>query len=99
MPAVPLTHLSQAGKGVDPPAVAVAPLDLDRVAPDPLDLHGVDVERHRRGIEATLPGPLVDALCTGAGEPQIANVVSALVAVGPDDDELAGPLLPDLSEV
>ena len=47
-------------------------------------------------IESARAGPLVDAARAGAGQPQLAHVEQALMAVGPADRELARAGLADL---
>ncbi len=70
--------------------MAVAPVDLDRVATDGLDLQRVNVLRHRRDVQPGLARPLVDAMSARTGEPKLSYRVSAFPPVGPDDLELAG---------
>ena len=75
--------------------MAVAPVDLDRVATDGLDLQRVYVLWHRCDVQSGFARPLVDAMSTRTGEPKPAYRVSAFSPIGPRDLELTGARLFD----
>src|SRR5215831_2115037 len=84
-------ELAQPAEGIDAGRVAVAPIDLDRVAAHRLDVQRAHVLRDRGVVEAVLPTPLVDARRAAAREAEPAHLVEALVAVRPSDAEGARP--------
>src|SRR3990172_11965145 len=88
-------ELAQTAEGVDARLVAVAPVDLDPVAPDRCDAPRVHVRGHAGGVEAPLAAPLIDAARAAAGEPEIPHREHALAAVAPGDRALGRALLAD----
>ena len=89
----PLCHRAQALIGVETRRMAVAPVNLDRVAAHGLDAQRVHVLGHGGGIERLISGPLVHTLSAAAGQAQRANVVGAIGTIGPRDAELPRTLL------
>jgi hypothetical protein len=82
--------------GINPRIMGVAPEKLDGVVSHGNMVHRLQPERYRLWVQAQLPGPLVDALGTGATQSQSPGCVEAFMPVAPLNQDAAAVYLDKL---
>src|SRR2546430_1300405 len=95
----PFAYFAQVAEAVDARAVAVAPAEGERVAPDDLNVFDGETVGYRFGPQDALARELVDALRARTQTPQSRRGVAAHATVRPSDAQQRVRLLHDLARL
>jgi hypothetical protein len=92
-----LAQLTQISKTVNPRFVTIAPAKVERVAANYTDILDFNLLRNAVGLQHTLSSPLVNALSTRTGTPQIGGAIKTAPIVAPKDAKREIVIMLDLS--